>query len=89
MGQHVTLPGLGVYVSSICGSTTHASQLLVMQSLPDRTAEDDKAIDVLLQGIKGEGERQRQRGTFLTYLAAMRNNENDGMLRACGIPCKS
>ena len=54
-----------------------------MQGLPNRTAEDDKAIGVLLQGIKGEGERQRQRGTFLTYLAAMKNNECDGILSDC------
>lgn len=52
-----------------------------MQGLPDRTAEDDKAIEVLLQGIKGEGERQRQRGTFLTYLAAMGHHDGDGKFR--------
>ena len=31
-----------------------------MQNLEDRTAEDDKAIEVLLKGMKGEGEKQRQ-----------------------------
>lgn len=51
-----------------------------MQGLPNRTVQDDTAIGVLLQGIKGEGERQRQRGTFLTYLAAMGHREDDGIL---------
>jgi hypothetical protein len=49
-----------------------------MQGLPNRSAEDDIAIGVLLQGIKGEGEKERQRGTFLTYLAAMQNDEQEG-----------
>ena len=43
-----------------------------MQSLANPTASDGTAVSVLLKGIKGEGEQQRQRGTFLTYLAAMK-----------------
>jgi len=50
-----------------------------MQGLPGRSPEDDVAIEVLLKGIKGEGEKERQRGTFLTYLAAMQNDEQEGM----------
>jgi|SRR5882762_501114 len=55
----------------------------MMQNLEDRTAEDDKAIEVLLKGIKGEGETQRQRGTFLTYIAAMQNNNDIGKMLYC------
>jgi hypothetical protein len=50
-----------------------------MQSLANPTASDETAINILLKGIKGEGEQQRQRGTFLTYLAAMQNR-NGGMV---------
>ena len=50
-----------------------------MQSLANPTASDETAISVLIKGIKGEGEQQRQRGTFLTYLAAMKNR-NEGMV---------
>ena len=50
-----------------------------MQSLTIPTASDETAVSVLLKGIKGEGEQQRQRGTFLTYLAAMKNG-NEGMV---------
>ena len=55
----------------------------MMQNLEDRTAEDDKAIEVLLKGIKGAGETQRQRGTFLTYIAAMQNNNDIGKMLYC------
>ncbi|KAJ7127496.1 hypothetical protein C8R46DRAFT_53144 [Mycena filopes] len=42
-----------------------------LQNLPDRTAEDDRTIDLLLRGMKGSGEEQRARGTLSAHLAAM------------------
>jgi len=51
-----------------------------MQNLENCMAEDDKAIEVLLKGIKGEGKRQRQQGTFLTYIAAMQNDNESSKL---------
>ncbi|KAJ7020885.1 hypothetical protein C8F04DRAFT_1315733 [Mycena alexandri] len=48
-----------------------------LQSLPDRTAEDDRTIDLLLQGMKGSGEEQRARGTLSSHLAAMATEAKD------------
>jgi hypothetical protein len=84
MDQDGPLSGFGLCIFKVtvtCNLYLDSLQLLVMQGLPNRTVEDDKAIEVLLQGIKGEEERERQRGTFLTYLAAMGHREDDGILQ--------
>lgn len=49
----------------------------MLQNQPDRTKEDDLVIQVLLNGMKGSGEDQRNRGTLSTHLAAMAAEASD------------
>ncbi|KAF7304950.1 hypothetical protein MKEN_01209400 [Mycena kentingensis (nom. inval.)] len=44
----------------------------LMQALPDRSPEDERALNILIQGLKASaGEESRQRGTLEQYLASL------------------
>ncbi|KAJ6476716.1 hypothetical protein C8R47DRAFT_657669 [Mycena vitilis] len=54
-----------------------------LQAQPDRTAEDDRTIDLLLAGMRGSGEEHRTRGTLAAHLAAMAqeaSNDPSGLI---------
>ncbi|KAJ7820136.1 hypothetical protein B0H13DRAFT_382951, partial [Mycena leptocephala] len=60
-----------------------------LQDQEDRTPEDDRAIAVLLDGMKGSGEDQRARGTLSAHLAAMAAETSVGGLDTVKLPHQS
>ena len=58
-----------------------------MQDLPDRTPEDDDAIETLLKAMQGGAEAEHQRGTLLNYVALLAHHSNRGLYEHVKILC--
>jgi hypothetical protein len=50
-----------------------------MQDLPERTPEDNEAIETLLKAMQGGAEAERQRGTLLNYVASLVHHPTHGL----------
>jgi hypothetical protein len=58
-----------------------------LQDLPDRTPEDDEAIETLLKAMQGGAEAERQRSTLLNYVASLAHHSNHGLYGRVKILC--